>query len=344
MLTMKKTSFELLPEDLQRHISGYLNFVEVLNLQEVASNLKHVKRHMFHIISVYDDNLCVTKMCELIDTKLKTLELYNRSVTTEQLCVVAQHLPSTLVKLKLSVCNIGTEGIKQLALYLPDYLQELILYNSFSEDIVTHLVPHLPKYLKLLDLSYNKIAPSRMRLLARYMPKSLKVLRLSGCQITHEGVEYLASHLPQTLEVLELGSNGLGNESVKYLVPHLPKSLVNLSLRDNRTGAIGLQNLQSYLPNLLKLDINDNSITDVTVKNLKSCFPESLQILDLTCNNITMCGIKDLLPLLPKSLRELHLKNSRNGTYNLSHDVVTDHFAANGRPDIQTVLLEWWEV
>ena len=80
----KKTSFELLPEDLQGYICSFVDFKDVLELQCIGTNLKHVRMHIEHI-TIKNTKINVDKLCTLIGNKLKTLILSNNQIGYEEI-------------------------------------------------------------------------------------------------------------------------------------------------------------------------------------------------------------------------------------------------------------------
>lgn len=72
-MTPTKTSFELLPEALQGHIAGYVDFTIVLELQEVSSYLKHITKHIKHVNTAFT-GVDKGKLTPFITRRLKTLK------------------------------------------------------------------------------------------------------------------------------------------------------------------------------------------------------------------------------------------------------------------------------
>lgn len=148
-----KTSFELLPEDLQGHISSYLDFKDVLHLQEVSSNLYHVKCHIEHIRIIHT-RVNITKLCTMLGSKLKTLILYCVELPLADVKYLALRLPKQIMMLNLGCL----EGVQHVAPYFSRSLKKLYLeYCGIDADMLAYIVPFIPKCLQHLGLWDNKI-------------------------------------------------------------------------------------------------------------------------------------------------------------------------------------------
>lgn len=263
------TSFELLPEDLHEHISGCLNFTDVLELQQTSTHLKHVTKHIYHIsiyhFSRYCSNLQYSqtvnheKLCRLITDKLETFKLYNvdnkHSLTASQLIFIMHHLPQTLKTLELSRCFINSNTIKMLAPLLPPNLVKLNFYLNM---------------------------------------------------ITSQGIAYLADNLPQTLRDLDVSETYLEDDAtVKHLLTKLPETVTSLNLSSNQFNASILSGL---LPKRLqRLTLYSCDIDNKQLMLLQQ-IPPTLQHLDLSCwNSFTWQSLLLFVKTLPKSLTVLKI-------------------------------------
>ncbi|URD89529.1 LRR receptor-like serine threonine-protein kinase, partial [Musa troglodytarum] len=171
----------------------------------------------------------------------------------------------------------GIGGLKGL-----NYL--VLSYNSFRLSEL-HLV-NLSS-LKYLDISYNYIDLNKGD--EWIPPFQLRSLYMTFCQIVPR------PHFPRWLRLqTTLRDLSLSSTSIKERIPNwLPSSLEYLSLSNNEISG----DVPQYLPNLMYLDLSNNSLTDHLSPRILNMMP-SLQFLDLSNNKIpgfivgfwTICG------------------------------------------------------
>uniref|UniRef100_A0A672NER7 NACHT LRR and PYD domain-containing protein n=1 Tax=Sinocyclocheilus grahami TaxID=75366 RepID=A0A672NER7_SINGR len=188
--------------------------------------------------------------------KLETLRLRGCGVTDEGCAALASALrsnPSHLRDLSLSFNKLGASGVKLLSDLLkdphcklekfwlrdcgvtdegfaalasalrsnPSHLRKLDL--SFNKLGASGVKLSIPSHLRKLDLSFNKLGASGVKLLSDLLKDphcKLEILWLSYCGVTDEGCAALASALrsnPSHLKYLHLSGNKLGASGVKLL-------------------------------------------------------------------------------------------------------------------------------
>lgn len=235
-LTM--TTFELLPEDLQGHISSILNFTDVLELQQTSTYLKHVKQHIQHMFINFEDyyhkrlsSFNVAKLCIFITKNLKSLQLYCRELSGAEVMCIVLHLPQTLQTLTFADCDITYDTIKVAAQYLP-------------------------KTLISLNISFNKLS-SDVHLLNMLQQSRLQILNLAGCGIDEQLTDL---QLPTTLQKLDLSCNEFDAPTLLKIADRLPISLRTLDISECYIGGEHWKNKQ--LPVIKKLHPNLDIIND----------------------------------------------------------------------------------
>lgn len=98
-----KTSFELLPEDLQGHITGYLQYNTTLELQKVSSSVKHVTKHILHVD--IDGPFSVSKFIKFVNEhkRLQSINITEETSDADDIHTVIKHLPETLQNFTMKV-------------------------------------------------------------------------------------------------------------------------------------------------------------------------------------------------------------------------------------------------
>jgi hypothetical protein len=111
--------------------------------------------------------------------------------------------------------------------YSPKKLNDNSHINNMSKII------KVSSSLKKLDLNFNNIGTTGIKLFAQYLSKSLQILKFYNIDLTNEGLEILSPHLPSSLLEIDFGCNHINDDSIDILIKHLPSSLKILNLELN---------------------------------------------------------------------------------------------------------------
>ncbi|XP_059411536.1 NACHT, LRR and PYD domains-containing protein 1b allele 2-like isoform X7 [Carassius carassius] len=295
--------------------------------------------------------------------KLETLWLYDCGVTYEGCAALASALrsnPSHLRELNLTGNKLGEPGVKLLSDLLKDprcKLETLCLRDCGVTDegcaALASALRSNPSHLRELNLSFNKLGASGVKLLSHGLkdPRcKLEKLWLYDCGVTDEGCAALASALrsnPSQLRVLNLSANKLGASSVNLLSdllkdPHSKLKILWLSdcgVTDEGCAALGLA-LRSNPSHLRELNLTGNKLGPSGVNlfsNLKDDPHYKLETLDHNFQLIQRMLKSNLRKksecmyegtamqrnptLLNEIYTELYITESESGEINNDHEV-----------------------
>ncbi|XP_076617035.1 NLR family member X1-like isoform X7 [Chaetodon auriga] len=334
----------------------------------LKSNPSHLRKLALTNIVMQDSG--VKSICDFLespDCRVETLKLWRCSLSEISCSYVASALksnPSHLRDLDLSNNNLQDSGLKLLSAGLENPLckiEALRLWDcGLTEVSCASLASALksnPSHLRELELNYNKLQDSGLKLLSAVLENPLckiETLRLWDCGLTEISCASLASALksnPSHLTELDLSNNKLQDSGVKLLSAGLESPdcrLETLILWFCGLSEISCASLASALKSnpshLRKLDLRENQLQDSGVKLLceflesPDCRLEGLRLDDCSLTEVSCASLASALKSNPSHLTELELDNNE-----LKDSGVTSLCDFLESPDCRLKSLRLWD-
>ncbi|XP_067330912.1 NACHT, LRR and PYD domains-containing protein 12-like isoform X19 [Channa argus] len=330
-----------------------------ISCDSLVSALKSNPSHLRELELSYNKLLDsgVKLLCGFLESphcRLETLRLSCCSlseISCDSLVSALKSNPSHLRQLDLSEnWDLQDSAVKLLCGFLESphcRLETLRLRDcSLSEISCDSLVSALksnPSHLKELDLSFNKLQDSVVKLLCGFLESPhcrLETLRLRDCSLSEISCDSLVSALksnPSHLKELDLSFNKLQDSVVKLLCGFLESPhcrLETLRLSCCNLSEISCDSLVSALKSnpshLRHLDLSDNKLLDSGVKLLcgflesPHCRLENLRLSRCSLSKISCDSLVSALKSNPSHLREqdLSCNNLQDSAVKLLSDLV----------------------
>ncbi|KAG5831960.1 hypothetical protein ANANG_G00286020 [Anguilla anguilla] len=290
--------------------------------------------NLFHCLNELNDNFLVQE----IQNSLRSGKLSDKELQPDQCSALAFVLlmsEEILDEFDLKTYNTSAAGHQRLLPVVKNCGKAVLNSCGLTEkscDVVASALQSLNSPLRDLDLSYNNLGDSGVKLLyAGQMSPNCKLQRLglNSCDLTEKSCDILASTIQSpnsSLRDLDLTYNNLGHSGVELLCAGLMSP--NCKLQRLGLGWCNLTEgccdvlasvLRSPHSELRDLELRDNELQDSGVRALSAGLEDphcKLERLGLSGCGVTQRGCDSLASALcsnPSHLRELDLRYNHPG-------------------------------
>ncbi|XP_071340415.1 protein NLRC3-like isoform X9 [Trachinotus anak] len=330
-------------ESNQRLLGGLLGQTEKSpeTIQRTINNLKRMSRgdispdrsiNIFHCLMEMKDHSVYQEIQEFVESETRSEKILS-VIHCSALAYMLQMSEKVLDELDLEKYNTSEEGRRRLIPAVRNCRKARLSGCQLSEthcEVVVSALKSNPSHLRELDLSFNNLQDSGVKLLSVGLQSpncALETLRLKSCSFSEISCSSLASALksnPSHLRELELSHNKLQDSGVKDLCGFLQSPdcrLETLRLSGCSLSEISYSSLVSALKSnpshLRELDLSRNNLQDSGVKDLcgflqsPDCRLETLRLRSCSLSEISCSSLASALKSNPSHLRELDLSDNK---------------------------------